>query len=127
MWMTHTPNQAPDGQGADEFHLAMNSTHPKIKFEIEKPIQLDNGLSLALLDLKVTIKASGDTEFDLYRKPARKPTFVHFKSAIPRNTKNATIRTSSLFYHLTANQLTSQTTYTDPIKRNTATEKQLHQ
>ena len=31
------------------------------------------------------------------------------------------------FYHLTAIQLTSQTTYTDPIKRNTATENQLPQ
>ena len=91
-YVDDTYNQAPDEQGADEFHLAMNSAHPKIKFEIEKPIQSDNGLSLALLDFKVTIKASGDTEFDFYRKSARKSTFVHYKSAIPGNTKRNIIK-----------------------------------
>ena len=91
-YVDDTYNQAPDEQGADEFHLATNSAHPKIKFEIEKPIQSDNGLSLALLDFKVTIKASGDMEFDFYRKSARKSTFVHYKSAIPGNTKRNIIK-----------------------------------
>ena len=70
-------NQAQDEHEADAFHLAMNSAHPKIKFEIEKLTESNNGFSLALLDLKVTIKTNGDTEFDFYRKSATKPTFAH--------------------------------------------------
>ena len=80
-------NQAQDEHEADAFHLAMNSAHPKIKFEIEKPTESNNGLSLALLDFKVTIKTNGDTEFDFFRKSARKPIFVHYESAIPNKTK----------------------------------------
>ena len=75
-------NQAQDQHEADALHLAMNSAHTKIKFEIEKPTESNNGLSLALLDFKVTIKTNGDTEFDFYRKSARKPTFAYYKSAI---------------------------------------------
>lgn len=79
--------QAQDVHGADAFHLAMNSIHPKIKFAIEKPIESNNGLSLGLLGFKVTIKINGDTGFDFYKKSARKPTFVHYKLAIPKKRK----------------------------------------
>ena len=56
IWTTYTSMQAQDEHEVDAFHLAMNSMHPKIKFAIEKPIESNNGLSLALLGFKVTIQ-----------------------------------------------------------------------
>jgi len=44
---------------ADQFHYTMNSLHPKLKFEIEKPEITPNGLSLPLLDFNVTISKDG--------------------------------------------------------------------
>ena len=65
-YMDHIYHQAQDEHEADAFHFAMKSIHPKINFETGKPIESNNGLSLALLDFKVTIKINGGTEFDIH-------------------------------------------------------------
>ena len=80
-------SQAPDEKEADSFHEAMNSAHPRISFEIEKPTVSANGKSLSLLDFTVTIKPNGSTEFEYYQKKAKKPIFVHYKSSLPSKTK----------------------------------------
>ena len=87
-------SQASDENEADTFHSAMNSTHPRIQFEIEKPNTSLNGqsLSLSLLDFTVTIKPDGDTEFEFYKKKAKKPVFLNYRSAIPNKTKRSIIR-----------------------------------
>ncbi len=74
--------------------LAMNSAHPRIQFEIEKPNSSLDGqsLSLSLLDFTVTIKPDGDTEFEFYKKKAKKPVFLNYRSAIPNKTKRSIIR-----------------------------------
>jgi len=71
-------------QLADQFHQTMNNLHAKIKFQIEKA----NGLSLSLLDFKVTISKDGKSSFEFYKKPAKKPLFVHHQSAIPKKIKD---------------------------------------
>ena len=50
------------------------------------------GLSLSLLDFNVTITDDGNSTFEFYKKPAKKPTFVHHKSAQPLKFKNNIIR-----------------------------------
>jgi len=78
---------------ADQFHHTMNDLHPKIKFEIEKPETTPNGLSLTLLDFKVTISKDGKSRsFEFYKNPAKKPLFVHHQSAIPKKSKINFIR-----------------------------------
>ena len=73
---------------ADRFHHTMNSLHTKLKFEIEKPETTPNGLSLSLIDFKVTISEDGRSSFEFYKKPAKKPLFVHHQSAIPKSEIN---------------------------------------
>ena len=76
------------GEGmADQFHYTMNNLHPKLKFEIEKPETTPDGLSLSLLDFKVTVSKDGKSSFEFYKKSAKKPLFVHHKSAIPKKSK----------------------------------------
>ena len=77
---------------ADRFHHTMHSLHPKLKFEIGKPETTPNGLSLSLLDFKVTISEDGRSSFKFYKKPAKKPLFVHHQSAIPKKSKINFIR-----------------------------------
>ena len=77
---------------ANRFHHTMNSLHPKLKFEIEKPETTPNGPSLSLLDFKVTISEDGRRSFEFYKKPAKKPLFVHHQSAIPKKSKINFIR-----------------------------------
>ena len=79
--------QAENEQAANNFHRHMNSLHPKIKFEIEKPTPSPHGHTLSLLDLTVTITHDGTSSFELYKKPAKKPLFVHRQSALPMNHK----------------------------------------
>ena len=80
---------------ADQFHHTMNNLHPKLKFEIEKPETTPNGLSLSLLDFKVTISKDGKSSFEFYKKSAKKPLFVHHKSAIPTKSKTNVSRTNA--------------------------------
>ena len=77
---------------ADQFHQTMNNLHAKIKFKTEKPETTPNGLSLSLLDFKVTISKDGKSSFEFYKKPAKKPLFVHHQSAIPKKSKINFIR-----------------------------------
>ena len=69
--------QTTNEEKANEFHSTMNSLHPRLKFEIEKPATSPEGLSLSLLDFKVTISANGKSSFEYYKKSAKKPLFVH--------------------------------------------------
>ena len=66
--------------------------HPNLKFEIEKPETTPSGLSLSLLNFKVTISKDGNSSFEFYKKPAKKPLFVHHQSAIPTKSKLNFIR-----------------------------------
>ena len=62
--------QTTNEEKANEFHSTMNSLHPKLKFEIEKPTTSPEGLFLSLLDFKVTISANSEGSFEYYKKPA---------------------------------------------------------
>ena len=73
---------------AEEIFNKFNSEDPYIKFEIEHP---DNNNSFALLDFRVTI-TEGKSDFCFYKKLAKKNTFPHVKSAIPRECKLNTVR-----------------------------------
>ena len=67
---------------ADHFHHVINNVHPNLKF----------GLQLSLPDVKVTISKNGNSSFEFYKKPAKKPLFVHPQSAIPTKSKLNFIR-----------------------------------
>ncbi|CAH3108214.1 unnamed protein product [Pocillopora meandrina] len=84
--------QTANEEKANEFHDTMNSLHPRLKFEIEKPTASPEGLSLSLLDFKVTITTNGESSFEFYKKPAKKPLFVHHQSALPKRSKTNFIR-----------------------------------
>ena len=86
--------QTTNEEMADQFHHTMNNLQPKLKFEIEKPETTPNGLSLSLLDFKVTISKDGKSSFEVYKKKktAKKPLFVHHQSAIPKKSKINFIR-----------------------------------
>ncbi len=66
----------------------MNKLSQNIKFEIEHP---DDDNSLSLLDFNVMI-SDGKTSFRFYKKLAKKNTFPHERSAIPRECKNNIIK-----------------------------------
>lgn len=77
---------------AHHFHHVINSVFPNLKFEIDKPETTPYGMSLSLLDFKVTISNDGNSSFEFYKKPAKKPLFVHYQSAIPTKSKLNFIR-----------------------------------
>ena len=79
--------QTINEETADHFHDVINNVHPNLKFKIEKPESTLSGLSLSLLDFKVTISKDGNSSFEFYKKPAKKPLFVHHKSAMPTKSK----------------------------------------
>ena len=79
--------QTTNEETADHFHKIINNVHPNLKFEIEKPQTTPNGQSLSLLDFKVTISQDGNSSFEFYKKPAKKPLFVHYQSAMPTKSK----------------------------------------
>ena len=60
----------------------MNSLHENIDFTIEHST---NG-TISLLDFTLTI-ADGSINFNFYKKQAKKPLFVNYKSALPTNNK----------------------------------------
>ena len=47
---------------------------------------------MSLLDFKVIISKDGNSSFEFYKKPAKKPLFVHHQSAIPTKSKLNLIR-----------------------------------
>ena len=77
---------------ADQFYYTMNNLHHKLKFEIDKPEITPNGLSLSLLDFKVTISKDGKSSFEFYKTTAKRPIFVHHQSAILEKSKINFIR-----------------------------------
>ena len=70
----------------------INNVQPNLKLKIEKPETTPSGLSLSLLDFKVTISKEGNSSFEFYKKPAKKPLFVYHQSAIPTKSKLNFIR-----------------------------------
>ena len=84
--------QTANEETADHFHDIINNVLPNLKFEIEKPEITSSGLSLSLLDFKVTISKDGNSSFEFYKKPAKKPLFVHHQSAMPTKSKHNFIR-----------------------------------
>ncbi|PFX27863.1 hypothetical protein AWC38_SpisGene7412 [Stylophora pistillata] len=87
-----SPIKTTNEETADHFHHVMNNVHPNLKFEIEKPETTPSGMSLSLLDFKVTISKDGNSSFEFYKKPAKKPLSVHYQSAIPPKSKLNFIR-----------------------------------
>ena len=67
--------QTTNEETANHFHDIINNVHPNLKFEIEKPEITSSGLSLSLLDFKVVISKDGNSSFEFYKKPAKKPLF----------------------------------------------------
>ena len=84
--------QTTDESNADAFHEHMNSQHPNIKFDIEKPNPTPEGNCLSLLDFTVHLTNEGNAEFNFYKKKAKKPLFEHHKSALPKRSKVNIIR-----------------------------------
>lgn len=62
--------QTTNEEKANEFYDTINGLHPRLKFEIEKPTASLEGLSLSLLDFKVTINTNGESSFEFYKKAA---------------------------------------------------------
>ena len=77
--------QPTNEESSAHFHDVINNAHPNLKFEIEKPKLTSSGLSLSLLDFKLTISKDGSSSFEFYKKPAKKPLFVHHQSVMPIN------------------------------------------
>ncbi|MEL7307825.1 MAG: reverse transcriptase domain-containing protein [Pseudomonadota bacterium] len=69
-----------------------NSIDPNIKFEIEHPTINEDTKTLKLLDTAVSINVDGSIRFDFYKKSAKKPLFVNFKSALPTRSKMNYVR-----------------------------------
>ncbi len=88
--------QTIDETHADKIHQTMNSLHPDIKFEIEKPSEQEGKRSISLLDFTVNISHQGETSFEFYRKKAKKPLFVNYKSALPRRAQIIGVRVTKL-------------------------------
>ena len=84
--------QTINEETADQFHNVINNVHPNLKFEIEKPESTSSGLSLSLIDFKVTISNDGNISFEFYKKPAKKTLFVHHQSAMRTKSKLNFIR-----------------------------------
>ena len=79
---------------ADRFHHTMNSLHPKLKFEIEKPETTPNGLSLSLIDFKVTISKDGRSSFKFYKKQPRNHYSYTTNQPYPRNQRSTSFAMS---------------------------------
>lgn len=86
--------QTTDESNADVFHEHMNNKHPNIKFKIEKTVSTSEGNCLSLLDFTVHLTNEGSAEFNFYKKKAKKPLFVHYKSALPNDLKSTSSATS---------------------------------
>lgn len=80
---------------AEELLAKLNSQHPDIVFELEKPRRN----SLDLLDFRVDLSTSTPI-FSFYRKAAKKNIFMHADSSLPQATKQAAIKNEVMrIYH----------------------------
>lgn len=71
----------------DKFHHTVNNLHPRLKFQIKKPTPSPKGLSLSLIDFKDILSESSESSLEFYKKPAKKPLFLHHQTALPGNSK----------------------------------------
>jgi len=78
-----------NGAKAEDILSSLNSKHKSLKFELEGP-STDN--SINILDTCITIAPSGELKIEFYEKAAKKPLFLHEKSAQPHATKAACAR-----------------------------------
>ena len=69
---------------AEHVKAVFNDTDPFVKFDIEHP---DTNNTLKLLDIAVHITPNGEHHTQFYKKIAKKPLFVNFKSALPMKSK----------------------------------------
>ena len=74
---------------AEHVKSVFDTIDPHIKFEIEHP---DHNNTLKLLDIEININSEGEQRTRFYKKSARKPIFVNFKSALPTRSKLCYIR-----------------------------------
>jgi hypothetical protein len=65
-----------DKKSAKRIFNKANQLHPKIKFEMEHPI--DEGIKF--LDLAVSVNETGELHYEHYVKQVKKPIFVHYRS-----------------------------------------------
>ncbi|MEL7308719.1 MAG: reverse transcriptase domain-containing protein, partial [Pseudomonadota bacterium] len=68
---------------AEKVYACFNSIDPNIKFEIEHPSTANNIKTLRLLDVAIHVEETGVTHYEFYKKEARKPIFVNFRSSLP--------------------------------------------
>ena len=66
--------QTTNEETADHFHDVINNAHPNLKFESEKPKVTSSGLSLSLLDFKVSLSKDGSSSFEFYKKNSQETT-----------------------------------------------------
>ena len=78
---------ARNREESEHIHNIFNNTEPCIKFEIEHPNKVDNTNVLKLLDISLHVSETGEMHYDFYRKNAKKPIFVNYKSALPMRSK----------------------------------------
>ena len=69
--------QTTNEETADYFHHIINNVHPNLKFELKS--QKQHQVSHYIKD--------GNSSFEFYRKPVKKPLFVHHQSAISTKSK----------------------------------------
>ena len=74
---------------AEHIKTIFNEADPNVKFEIEHPSPNN---TLNLLDIAVHIDTQGMHHSQFYKKSAKKPIFVNYKSALPMRSKLNYIR-----------------------------------
>lgn len=74
---------------AEHVKLIFNEVDPHIQFDIERP---NSNNTLKLLDISIHITSDGQHQKEFYKKLAKKPIFVNFKSAVPMRSKMHYIR-----------------------------------
>ena len=72
--------QTTNEETADHFHHIINKVHPNLKFEIEKQKQHRVVYYCRFQSHHIQ---GWQQFFEFYKKPAKKPLFVHHRSAIP--------------------------------------------
>jgi hypothetical protein len=77
---------------AEEIHAEFNNANLNIKFEIEHPRIVSGQTVLQLLDVSVHVSEGGNIHYEFYKKDAKKPLFVNFKSSLPTRSKMNYIR-----------------------------------
>ena len=77
---------------AEKVYDCFNSIDSNIKFEIEHPSTVDKTKVLKLLDVAIHVEETGVTSYEFYKKEAKKPIFVNFRSSLPTRNKKHYIK-----------------------------------